>query len=71
MEQIRVKASGEKRGRSKRSEKITERERRDMEEKKLKRSDKIRAESDKSSVEKSGASSVIQNDVEQGEYPIG
>ena len=33
-------------------------------------SEKIRAESEKSSVEQSGASSVVQNNAEQGEYPI-
>ena len=38
---------------------------------KIKRSDKIRAESEKSSTEQSGASSVVHNDAERGEYPIG
>ena len=34
-------------------------------------SEKIRAESEKSSVDQSRASSVVQNDKEQGENPIG
>ena len=36
---------------------------------KEKRSDNIRAESEKISVDQSGESSVVQNDAEQGEYP--
>ena len=34
-------------------------------------SEKIRGESDESSVDQSVESSVVQNDPEQGEYPIG
>ena len=37
---------------------------------KEKRSEKIRVESDKISADQSGASYVVQNDVEKGEYPI-
>ena len=37
---------------------------------KYKRSEKIRVESEKISVEQSGASSVVHNDAQQGEYPI-
>ena len=39
--------------------------------KRKKFSEKIRAESEKISVEQSGASSVVQKDAEQGEDPIG
>ena len=71
LEQIGVKASGEKRGRSERSENITKREREEMcQKRKEKCSEKIRSDSEKIIVEQSEASSVVQNDVERGEYPI-
>ena len=63
LKQIRVKASEEKRGRSERSKKITEREKSCAKiEKKIvvRKSDQIV----KSSVEQSGAISVVQNDAE-------
>ena len=63
-----MKASGEKRGISEQSENITEREKRRAKiEKKC--SEKIRAESEKNSVDQSKSSSVVQNDAERGEYP--
>ena len=62
LDHSRVKASGEKRGRSERSKDITERE--------GKRSAKIRSESEKSSLYQSGASSVLHNNAERGKYPI-
>ena len=37
---------------------------------KEKRSEKIRAESEKSSADQRGARNVVQNDAYQGEYPI-
>ena len=71
LEQSRVKASGEKM----RQIGVEREHHGDIKETCKKRKDKcsenIRAESEKSSVEQSGASSVIQNDAEQGEYPIG
>ena len=59
-----------KRGRSEQSENITEREKSRSKIEKKNRSEKIRLEIEKSSVEQSGASSLVQNDTEQGEQPI-
>ena len=42
-----------------------------MPKEKKKCSEKIRAESEKSSVDQSRASSVVQNDEDRGEYPTG
>ena len=47
------------------------RERRAVSKEKKRFSDKIRVESEKSSVEQSGASGIVQNNAEQGEDPIG
>ena len=55
---------GKKFGRSERRENITDREKSCAKNRKENFSEKIRGESDKSSVEKSGASSVVQNDAE-------
>ena len=71
LDQSEVQASGEKRGRSKQGENIAEIEKSRAKNRKEKRIEKIRLESDKSSVEQSGSSSVLKNDVEKGEYPIG
>ena len=71
LEQSRVKASGGKtRNIGAEREHHIEREE-PCQYRKVKCNEKIRAESEKSSVEQSGASIVIQNDAEQGEYPIG
>ena len=59
MKMIRVKSSGGKRGRLEWSENITERKRSCAKRKKEKRSDMIRAESEKISTENSGASGVV------------
>ena len=68
LEQSRVKASSEKRGRPEQSENITERDRsRAKREKKC--SDKIREESEKNSVEQTISNSVVQKNAEQGEDP--
>ena len=53
----------EKPGRSERSENIMERERRAVPKEKIKRSENIRAESEKSSMYQSISSSLVQNDV--------
>ena len=69
MEQRGVKASGEK-TRQIRAEQEHHREREETcKNRKEKRSGKIRAESEKISVEQSRESSVVHNSTEQGEYP--
>ena len=70
LENSRVKASGEKRVRSERSENITDREKSRAKKRKEKRSENIRVDSEKSSVEQIGASSVVQNYTQRGEYTI-
>ena len=60
-----------KRGRSEQSDNITEREKSHSKREKEKCSEKIRSDSEKSSVDQSRASSVVQNDAEQGEAPTG
>ena len=59
-----------KRGRSERSENITEREKIRAKNRRETCSEKIVSESEKSSAEQSGTSSVVQNDAEKGEDPI-
>ena len=61
LENSRVKASGEKRVRSERSENITDREKSRAKKRKENLSENIRVDSEKSSVEQIGASSVVQN----------
>ena len=61
LDQSGVKASAEKCGRSEHRKNITEREKIRAKNKKEKRSGKIRAQSEKSSVDQSGESSVVQN----------
>ena len=70
LDQSGVKASGEKK-----RQKREEREHHGMREvmcqnRKEQRSDRIIAESEKSSADQSGASSAVQNNTERGEVPI-
>ena len=69
LEQSGVNASGEKTWQIRAEQKHHGEREEPFQNRKEKRSKKIRVESEKSSVDQSGSSSVVQNDADQGEDP--